>query len=57
MVDHVEVEGEPLRLRAAAGAIGGLFRGLFRSREPDPVFRNYVDQCLRERGYQPIGWR
>jgi hypothetical protein len=42
---------------AAGGATLGLFRGLFRSREPDPVFRGFVEQCLRERGYQPIGWR
>ncbi|UCE85111.1 MAG: hypothetical protein JSU66_12240 [Deltaproteobacteria bacterium] len=47
--------------RAAAGAAGGavlgFFRGLFRSRDPDPIQRSFVEQCLRERGYQPIGWR
>jgi outer membrane lipoprotein SlyB len=42
---------------AAGGAVAGLFRGMFRSRDPDPIERNYVDQCLRERGYQPIGWK
>jgi|APIni6443716594_1056825.scaffolds.fasta_scaffold138490_1 hypothetical protein len=42
---------------AAGGAAGALTRGLFRSREPDPVFRGFVDRCLRERGYEPIGWR
>ncbi len=46
---------------AAAGAAGGgvatLTRGLFRSREADPLFRSFVDRCLRERGYTPIGWR
>ena len=54
------VTGNPAR-GAAAGAAGGatlgLFRGLYRSREPDPVFRNFVDKCLTERGYEPIGWR
>ena len=42
---------------AAGGAAGALTRGLFRAREPDPVFRGFVDRCLRERGYEPIGWR
>jgi len=42
---------------AAAGAAGGLVRGLFRWRDPDPVERHFVELCLRERGYQPIGWR
>ncbi len=46
---------------AAAGAAGGaaiaLTRALFRSREPDPVFLRFVEKCLREKGYEPIGWR
>jgi outer membrane lipoprotein SlyB len=42
---------------AAAGATAGLLHGLFRSREPDPVFRGYVQTCLGERGYKTIGWR
>jgi outer membrane lipoprotein SlyB len=42
---------------AAGGAAGALTRGLFRASEPDPVFRGFVDRCLRDRGYEPIGWR
>lgn len=42
---------------AAMGATGGLIRGIFRSREPDPIFRNYVQICLSERGYRVVGWR
>jgi outer membrane lipoprotein SlyB len=42
---------------AAGGAAGALARGLFRANEPDPVFRGFVDRCLREKGYEPIGWR
>ena len=42
---------------AAGGAAGALIRGLFRASEPDPVFRGFVDRCLRQRGYEPIGWR
>jgi hypothetical protein len=42
---------------AAGGAAGGLVRGTLTSGDPDPVFRNFVDRCLREKGYDPIGWR
>ncbi len=46
--------------RAAAGAAGGavlgFFRGLFRSRDPDPIEKRFVEECLRNEGYQPIGW-
>jgi len=42
---------------AAGGAAGGLARGVLRSGDPDPVFRNFVERCLREKGYEPIGWR
>ncbi|MBA2492610.1 MAG: hypothetical protein H0V34_13240, partial [Gammaproteobacteria bacterium] len=45
---------------AAAGTAGGVSRGLigalFDSNEADSVFRNFVDRCLREQGYEPIGW-
>jgi outer membrane lipoprotein SlyB len=41
---------------AAGGASRGLVRGLFGAGEPDPVFRQFVDRCLREKGYEPIGW-
>ena len=41
----------------AGGAATGLVHGLFRSSGPDPVFKNWVDRCLREKGYEPIGWK
>jgi outer membrane lipoprotein SlyB len=45
---------------AAAGAAGGgatgLLSGLFRASKPSPVHMNYVDRCLREKGYDVIGW-
>jgi len=40
----------------AAGFMRGLFRGTSRSRRPSPVYAKFVDHCLRERGYEPIGW-
>lgn len=46
---------------AAGGAAAGLTRGVIRDlREagtPPPVYRNFVNHCLRERGYEPIGWQ
>ena len=42
---------------AAGGAAIGCLQGLFRSPEPDPVFRQFVERCLIEKGYEPIGWK
>ena len=41
---------------AAGGGTAGLLGGLFRSSKPSPVHMNYVDRCLREKGYDVIGW-
>lgn len=41
---------------AATGATGGFLRGLFKASEPNPVHKNFVDRCLRQRGYEPVGW-
>ena len=42
---------------AAAGAAAGFVRGVFRSRDPDPLHKRYVEICLRNEGYQVIGWK
>lgn len=45
---------------AAGGAAGGLVHGIFRSfrrSEPDSLYANYVNRCLRDKGYEPIGWK
>ena len=42
---------------AATGATAGLVRSLFRGGSgPSAAYRNVVDRCLRERGYEPMGW-
>ena len=41
---------------AAAAGAGATMREVFRSRQPDSVTKGYVDRCLRERGYNVIGW-
>ncbi|HTP40828.1 MAG TPA: hypothetical protein VML36_00220 [Nitrospiria bacterium] len=48
--------GEAAAIGAAAGGASGMTEKAF-DREVDPVQRGYVDQCLRDRGYQPIGWK
>ena len=48
--------GEAAAIGAAAGGASGLTRKAL-DREVDPVQRGFVDQCLRDRGYQPIGWK
>jgi hypothetical protein len=42
---------------AAGGAAAGLTRGMFDAKDPDPVFRGFVEKCLRDKGYEPIGWK
>jgi hypothetical protein len=44
---------------AATGATAGLMRSIFsggRGSGPSAAYRNVVDRCLRERGYEPAGW-
>lgn len=42
---------------AAAGGATGAVRGTMESGETAPVFRNFVQRCLRDRGYEVIGWQ
>ena len=40
----------------AAGVTRGLIHSAKRSSEPAPTYKNFVNRCLREKGYDPIGW-
>jgi hypothetical protein len=42
---------------AATGATAGFFRGLFKGAEPSQTHVRFVEKCLRDRGYEPIGWQ
>lgn len=42
---------------AAGGAAGAMTRSIINSGDPDAVFRNFVEKCLRDKGYSPIGWK
>lgn len=53
------VVGHPGRgamIGAASGATGGFLRGLFRKSPPSQAYKQFVNRCLRERGYEPVGW-
>ena len=49
--------GRGAAIGAAGGGASGITQGALSAREPDAVYRRYVETCLRERGYDPIGWR
>jgi flavin-dependent dehydrogenase len=42
---------------AAGGAAAGLLRGLFQASDLDAGQQRYAEDCLRQKGYNPIGWR
>jgi hypothetical protein len=48
--------GRGAMIGAAGGAAGGLLRGLFRRSPPSEAYKQFVSRCLRERGYDPVGW-
>ncbi|MCP5406319.1 MAG: cell envelope biogenesis protein OmpA [Chromatiaceae bacterium] len=49
--------GENLLAGAVAGGATGAAKGAIDSTEQSPIFRRYVERCLRERGYDVIGWK
>lgn len=48
--------GERALAGAAAGAATGAAAGGFESAETSPTFKRFMERCLRERGYDVIGW-
>ncbi len=49
--------GERALAGALAGGTAGAVKGGVDSRRISPVFQRFVEQCLRDRGYQVIGWQ
>lgn len=41
---------------AATGATAGLMRSIFSRPKPSGAYKNFVDRCLRDKGYEPVGW-
>ena len=48
--------GHGSAIGAASGATIGLLRGIFTRPKPGQGYINFVDRCLKERGYEPVGW-
>ena len=51
-----EDSGSKVAKDTAKGA-ASMTRSMINSGKPDPVFKKFVDHCLRDKGYQPVGWR
>ena len=49
--------GRGAAIGGAGAATATLVGGAFDTAEPTQVYIRFVDQCLRDKGYQPIGWR
>lgn len=52
----VGAPGTGAAIGAASGSIWGLFGGLFGAKEPSQTHKAFVNRCLVERGYEPVGW-
>ena len=50
------VPGTGAAIGAATGAAAGLVRGLFTPSQPSQVYKRFVENCLWDLGYEPIGW-
>ncbi|MBP9020123.1 MAG: cell envelope biogenesis protein OmpA [Syntrophobacterales bacterium] len=48
--------GRGAAVGAASGAAVGLVRGVVKASQPSPVFKSFVNRCLKEKGYEPLGW-
>ena len=49
--------GRGAGIGAAAGSMNGFIDGFFSSRDPDPVQKRFVEECLSDKGYKLIGWQ
>ena len=48
--------GERLLAGAVAGGATGATKGAIDSTKMNPTFKRYVERCLRDLGYEVIGW-
>lgn len=53
----VGAAGSGSAIGAAGGATAGLLRGLFSRPKPSDAYMGFVNRCLKERGYDPVGWK
>jgi len=48
--------GRGAAVGAVGGGVGSLIRGMMTANEPSPVYKNFVNRCLSDKGYLSIGW-
>ena len=48
--------GRSAMVGAASGVTAGFLRELFRRSPPSNACKQFVQYCLKERGYDPVGW-
>lgn len=44
------------KIGAASGATAAVLNAFLREPVPNPAYRNYVERCLSDRGYDLAGW-
>ncbi len=49
--------GRGAAIGGAGAATAAVVGGAFKASGPTQIYMRFVEQCLRDRGYQPIGWR
>jgi outer membrane lipoprotein SlyB len=49
--------GRGAMIGAATGATAGAVHGAAKDVGPTPVYKGFVNRCLRERGYEVVGWQ
>ena len=49
--------GRGAAIGGASAATARLVSGTFEASNPTPIFMRFVEQCLRDKGYQTLGWR
>ncbi|MBX3235742.1 MAG: hypothetical protein KF814_06295 [Nitrospiraceae bacterium] len=45
---------------AAGGVVGGVlgfFAGAYKPVDPQPDYTQFIERCLKERGYETVGWQ
>jgi hypothetical protein len=55
--DPVLYPNAHLQTVGPAAAAAGTVRGAIKNSETSPVYKNFVQKCLRDRGYAVIGWQ
>ena len=49
--------GRGAAIGAATGGTAGAVHGAAKQTGPSPVYKSFVNRCLREKGYEVMGWQ